>query len=221
MLAHLEPSEEVTGGKFYSEGEMDLPLIETLADFVVKHVEVSSWAEQKQPPPNSKKAGLKRKRGADGGGGGGGGVVPAQQVVHNDKSALLVQDVEIDPPRYKAPVSHKNKPLIPFPANWPHYPTPASVLSFIRDQGLLNNSLNLAEKDMKDLMDMLVFDGRLERMGAEGYRTVRRVFDDQDEGKGNGYTEAPCGRCPVFGLCEEGGPVSAGNCEYFEEWLKF
>ncbi|RDA90286.1 hypothetical protein CP533_1490 [Ophiocordyceps camponoti-saundersi (nom. inval.)] len=31
--------------------------------------------------------------------------------------------------------------------------------------------------------------------------------------------EAPCGRCPVFDLCEDGGPVGPGNCEYFKRWL--
>lgn len=35
----------------------------------------------------------------------------------------------------------------------------------------------------------------------------------------NGLTEAPCGNCPVFELCEEGGPVSPGNCVYFKRWL--
>lgn len=35
----------------------------------------------------------------------------------------------------------------------------------------------------------------------------------------NGMTEAPCGRCPVFDLCEEGGPVSPSNCVYFNKWL--
>ncbi|PFH62800.1 hypothetical protein XA68_11812 [Ophiocordyceps unilateralis] len=31
--------------------------------------------------------------------------------------------------------------------------------------------------------------------------------------------EAPCGRCPVFDLCEDGGPVGPANCEYFRRWL--
>jgi DNA-directed RNA polymerase III subunit RPC6 len=35
----------------------------------------------------------------------------------------------------------------------------------------------------------------------------------------NGFVEVPCGRCPVFELCEEGGPVNPSNCEYFQRWL--
>ncbi|KAI9459126.1 RNA polymerase Rpc34 subunit-domain-containing protein [Lactarius psammicola] len=35
-----------------------------------------------------------------------------------------------------------------------------------------------------------------------------------------GWSEAPCGRCPVFDFCKEGGPVGPGECEYYGEWLK-
>ncbi len=35
----------------------------------------------------------------------------------------------------------------------------------------------------------------------------------------NGLTESPCGLCPVFDLCEDGGPVSPANCVYFNRWL--
>lgn len=36
---------------------------------------------------------------------------------------------------------------------------------------------------------------------------------------GNGLTQAPCGRCPVFDLCGPGGKINAGSCIYFNEWL--
>ncbi|KAI5285665.1 34-kDa subunit of RNA polymerase III (C), partial [Ascosphaera acerosa] len=36
----------------------------------------------------------------------------------------------------------------------------------------------------------------------------------------NGLTEMPCGRCPVFELCEDNGPVNPHNCEYYDEWLR-
>ena len=112
---------------------------------------------------------------------------------------------------------------------------------------------------------MLVFDGRLERIGGAGfggsevaergeevlaeldadasgafggakYRTVRALECDGDDdvgddgvgggggsgsgrGPGNGLSAVPCGRCPVFNLCEVGGPVNAEECVYFDEWL--
>jgi len=52
------------------------------------------------------------------------------------------------------------------------------------------------------------------------FRWVRRPLDeDIENGPGNGFSEAPCSRCPVFRLCEDGGPVDARSCEYFEKWL--
>ena len=50
-------------------------------------------------------------------------------------------------------------------------------------------------------------------VGGTAYRAVRRPETIY------GFTESSCGRCPVFSLCKEGGPVSASNCVYFEEWL--
>ncbi|BEI81114.1 hypothetical protein CcaverHIS002_0202740 [Cutaneotrichosporon cavernicola] len=34
-----------------------------------------------------------------------------------------------------------------------------------------------------------------------------------------GQTQAPCGTCPQFNFCEEGGPVNADSCSYFTDWL--
>ncbi len=35
------------------------------------------------------------------------------------------------------------------------------------------------------------------------------------------FTSIPCGKCPVFGECKEGGPISPQTCVYYQEWLKF
>jgi DNA-directed RNA polymerase III subunit RPC6 len=50
--------------------------------------------------------------------------------------------------------------------------------------------------------------------GAYVYRAVRQ------ERVALGWSEAPCGRCPVFDFCKEGGPVGPSGCEYYGEWLK-
>jgi DNA-directed RNA polymerase III subunit RPC6 len=100
----------------------------------------------------------------------------------------------------------------------------------------------MGESSIAQLLEMLCFDGKLIslRDGA-AYRSVKKPnqislqrelglqaasgennADDHDSLTlgGNGMTEVPCGRCPVFSLCEEGGPVNAENCEYFDNWLK-
>ena len=35
------------------------------------------------------------------------------------------------------------------------------------------------------------------------------------------FTAVPCGVCPVFGECTQGGLVSPQTCEYMAEWLAF
>ena len=45
------------------------------------------------------------------------------------------------------------------------------------------------------------------------YRATRRLRLDL------GQTQAPCGKCPQFGICESDGPVNPAGCEYFEDWL--
>ncbi|KAI5124200.1 hypothetical protein M0805_005050 [Coniferiporia weirii] len=34
-----------------------------------------------------------------------------------------------------------------------------------------------------------------------------------------GWSQAPCGRCPQFEFCKDGGPVNPGQCEYYGDWL--
>jgi hypothetical protein len=38
---------------------------------------------------------------------------------------------------------------------------------------------------------------------------------------GNAWTDVPCGKCPVFEFCKEGGPISPTNCVYYQRWLEF
>ena len=51
------------------------------------------------------------------------------------------------------------------------------------------------------------------------FRAIKNV-DYEDLQPVVGWTEAPCGRCPIFEFCEENGPVNASNCRYFDDWLE-
>jgi len=33
-----------------------------------------------------------------------------------------------------------------------------------------------------------------------------------------GWSQAPCGRCPVFDFCRDKGPTNPQECVYYEEW---
>ena len=34
-----------------------------------------------------------------------------------------------------------------------------------------------------------------------------------------GQTQIPCGKCPQFSFCQEGGPVDPDSCAYLDDWL--
>ncbi|KAK8193808.1 RNA polymerase Rpc34 [Phyllosticta capitalensis] len=194
MLAHLTPAEDVSGGSWHTDGELDVEFIETIAAVVVQFVEGMSWVEQ--PRPAVSKDAIARKK---------------------EAAAARRHDPTADPPKYKPPTGQHGRVLVPHPPGYRNYPTATTILDFISKSGVIEGVV-IREMDLRMLLDNLVFDGRLERIGAMGYRSTRCAPEDE-EPWGNGLTQAPCGRCPVFNLCEEGGPVSASNCVYFEEWL--
>ncbi|PPQ77738.1 hypothetical protein CVT25_011173 [Psilocybe cyanescens] len=49
--------------------------------------------------------------------------------------------------------------------------------------------------------------------GGSVYRALK------DEVTTVGLTESPCGLCPSFEFCKEGGPVNPKECIYYEDWL--
>ncbi|KIJ63679.1 hypothetical protein HYDPIDRAFT_29469 [Hydnomerulius pinastri MD-312] len=48
--------------------------------------------------------------------------------------------------------------------------------------------------------------------GAFVYRAIRQ------ERVALGWSQAPCGRCPVFDFCRDKGPTNPKECVYYEEW---
>ncbi|KAG2160031.1 RNA polymerase Rpc34 subunit-domain-containing protein [Suillus bovinus] len=51
--------------------------------------------------------------------------------------------------------------------------------------------------------------------GAFVYRAIRQ------ERVALGWSQAPCGRCPVFDFCRDKGPTNPQDCVYYGEWLNF
>lgn len=231
IVSHLEPGAEVTGGPWHTEGELDMEMITITADIIVRFIESKSWAKGRikverdrsispimlhsEPPEQS---GLKRKR-----------------------PSIESEDIEDMPPMNgrRRRLSSSNGVIetqIAHPPGYQHYPTAQTVLAFVQQSGILKDAIVLKQEDIQGLLDVLALDGRLEKMGPLGYRTVkgvksasdamknayvgRLVEDGGDEADETGLTQTPCGRCPVYNLCQEGGPVNADNCEYFEVWLK-
>lgn len=216
MLFHLSPNEDVTGGPWFSDGELDVELIAVTADAVVHFIAQNSWKtvyikRERTASPTLTMDGASKKR------------------KRNDAA-----DIEGAHPRSRGR-RDGYETQVSYPAGWRGYPTVSAIHHFITEAGFLKDAANLTEADLQNLLDVLVFDERIEKIG-NGYRTCRGVYgateamkniihgraagDAVEDVEGNGLSQAPCGRCPVFNLCEDGGPVNASNCEYFQTWLR-
>ncbi|KAF3932760.1 hypothetical protein ABW19_dt0206237 [Dactylella cylindrospora] len=104
--------------------------------------------------------------------------------------------------------------IIPFEAGYTGYPTLPDITQWVKHSNL--TEVDLSEADIKALLDVLIYDGKIERViGGTAYKAIKKLEGTAKQG----FTEAPCGRCPVFDLCSEDGPINAANCVYFEKWL--
>ena len=129
-------------------------------------------------------------------------------------SLLLALEKFIQSRTYPKPATGKLRSA-PYPAKYTGYPSLSQITQWVKNTDL--TEVDLGEHDIRALLDVLVYDGKIERvLGGTAYRSLRGAKEVESV---NGLTEAPCGRCPVFSLCEEGGPVSASNCVYWKEWL--
>lgn len=105
---------------------------------------------------------------------------------------------------------------------------------WIRKSGI--TSIELSLEDVACLLDRLVYDGKIIKLPRHEYQVMSE--DSEDDSKqnqeylmwmfkaakyirdnGNFYTDIPCGNCPVFEFCKEGGPVNPGECVYLSNWL--
>ncbi|KAL0935545.1 DNA-directed RNA polymerase III subunit rpc6 [Colletotrichum truncatum] len=223
IKASMRPSERATGGPWFTDSALDEAFIEELQRVIFDQIRRKSTyhstgtsVRTAVPKKGVLKGGLDHKAKKR----------PAGEISGEDDKAAVTA---VPPPK-------REPACLPLPAGFKEYPTVREIARFISQAGITSDTI-LGEEDVQKLIDVLVFDGLIEPIrvaGRLGYRVCRaprqstagwagRQEGGPDEGGPepfvNGYTEAPCGRCPVFDLCEEGGPVSASNCVYFQRWL--
>ncbi|KAK3951424.1 RNA polymerase Rpc34 [Pseudoneurospora amorphoporcata] len=248
IKANLRPSDRATGGPWFTEGELDTAFINELQEIVFDFIKQKSTytshggaaaagtgvqgGTQREKAP---KKGVVQ------------GTIPedtkgtkrsAGEISNDDTAAASA-------PTTTAKKTRPGKPqLLPLPAGYKLYPTVSDIAKFIHHAGITNNT-TLSEADIQQLVDVLYYDGLVESVkvnGRKGYRVThipkqdtrtcnqRRLDHDPSKGgivtsfmgvepSASGLMEAPCGRCPVYDMCEEGGPVSPSNCVYFRQWL--
>lgn len=102
-----------------------------------------------------------------------------------------------------------------YPSTHSGFPTLQNIHDFLRGSKVTDVPLGI--DDTRALLNVLIYDGKVEKR-ADGttYKLVNTLIDSS---RNNAYTGIPCGQCPVFNLCQEGGVVSPEGCEYWQEWL--
>ncbi|KFH43334.1 DNA-directed RNA polymerase III subunit-like protein [Hapsidospora chrysogenum ATCC 11550] len=234
IKASIQPSDRATGGPWYTDQNFDEAFIEDLQkviyDFIKKQ---SSYVSRHAAAGHdSSRTKVPKKGVLKGGESARGKKRDASEMADAPTSkAANKKSTASTPARTSAtPV------LLPLPAGYTKYPTVREIARLLSDSGVTNNTV-LSGADVQKLVDVLVWDNLVEPVkvaGKIGYRVSRIAKQsaegwagrDDPTGREGGpaayisaYTETPCGRCPVFDICEDGGPVGPSNCIYFTEWL--
>ncbi|KAF4632569.1 hypothetical protein G7Y89_g5560 [Cudoniella acicularis] len=208
IKASLRPSDRATGGPWYTDGELDEEFISQIMKIIYGYVRKNSFYISKSAQRLPKKT-IKKN------------MTPAEAKAARDKALGPngVKTVEVDDDRSRRKRIYEA--TFPMPAGYEGYPSVDDITSYI--EGTDFTSQTLTSTEIQQLLDIMCYDDQIERVIGSGdgigYRALRKTLKDEDE-IGSVLMEAPCGRCPVFDLCEEGGPVGPSNCEYLSEWLK-
>ncbi|KAI1076243.1 RNA polymerase Rpc34 subunit [Whalleya microplaca] len=233
IKSNIKPSARATGGPWYTDQFLDEAFIETLQMVVLGVIkERGSYLSTHDRNANANANANTRTRSLS-------PVLPKKGVIRGAASEAAIKSkkrsadaISKDDPAH-VPASKSRKTVrIPLPAGYTAYPTTEDITSYILATQVAKGQ-PLRQEHVQELINVLVWEDRVEevRMGDRvGYRAARiskqnpsgsTKLNDDDfwEPRSNGLMTAPCGRCPVFELCEEGGPVWAGGCEYFDKWL--
>jgi DNA-directed RNA polymerase III subunit RPC6 len=97
------------------------------------------------------------------------------------------------------------------------YPSAEEIRLFVAESGLLSD-IELTVSDYTELLQMLVYDGKIEKLLSGKGKVVYRYLYFQTNIQS--WTEIPCSKCPVFDMCGTVGLVTPSKCKYFKEWLE-
>ncbi|KIW87058.1 uncharacterized protein Z519_12355 [Cladophialophora bantiana CBS 173.52] len=247
ILASLTPSEDATGGSWFSEGRLDIGLIETISTVIEHYVSTKSWQEIK-PDDVEEGPGQKRKR-------------PGSSFEeHGDDRAKLAKTGEGQ--NNKARTSKhqisSQKSYKPFGPGYKAYPTLEDITRHIINIKVTGSIL--PQNAVAQLLQVMVYDDRLFKLHRppvgnelpddhvnntvtmyrcfktpqdliEEHQLYKRKVSDHDYVRKAAYrqeelerlgvggsSEVPCLRCPSFDICGDGGPVNVATCKYFDEW---
>lgn len=232
IKASIRPSDRATGGPWYTDQDLDEAFIEDLQRVVFDFIKRQSSYHSTHGAATARAAAGGTQAPKKGVIKGGLAAADANKGKKRDASEMEGKAAAPKP----ASSSRREPALLPLPAGYTAYPTVRDIARLLSSSGITNNTI-LSEGDVKKLVDVLVWDNLVEPVriaGKVGYRVSRIAKQsveswagrEDPSGRDGGpelyvspLAEVPCGRCPVFDLCEDGGPVGPSNCEYFKKWL--
>lgn len=216
----LTPSERATGGPWYTDGELDEELIgavtQLLRGYTIRTTFYQTRIESSKRPKkviNNKnltpeEVQAKRANGL--------GPPPTVKIKTEDSTSHS-EHVSALTERKRKLASY-----LPMPSTYQNYPSLDVLTLFVDNSKILKEGTVLTSSDISQLLDIMIYDGNLTKVVSGdrvGYKAQRKALYEEEE-LGGVLSEVPCGRCPVFDLCEEGGPVGPSNCVYFSKWLE-
>lgn len=105
------------------------------------------------------------------------------------------------------------------------YATAEELCAFIRKSGISKVELKLS--NVQNILDNLIYDGKIEAIEDPrgfsfiGGKNTIYYKPTKLEIIENGFTQTPCGICPVFNQCSDEGEITPIKCIYFKNWLKW
>lgn len=178
ILAALQPSEDATGGAWFTDGVLDQELLETLATALERKISEMSWRQVTEsgenlagsgsPPSRKRKevpSGLNQNHGKDkmrrlteGQDAGELAPAPAPAPSNTDKEA----STNLGGPsnERQAPETRPKKTYVPHPAHYQKYPTLRELTEFVNDHDILQAG-QIPENNIAQLLDVMVYDDRI------------------------------------------------------------
>lgn len=203
MLAGLAPSEDITGGAWFTDGVLDANFINSVAGYIEYTVSRKSWFEVAADRGRT----AKRIKTATG------------------KAEVKSEAAEKTYLPY--PFNYEGYPTVQIITNAVNESgiTPVrlgeesivqllQMLCFDKKLVELNLKNGTAYKSVKN--PEAVKEKQSRKHPAEG----EDPGPLNEPGKSNGMTDSPCGPCPSFRLCSPGGAISPETCEYFDPWME-
>ncbi|KAJ5225047.1 hypothetical protein N7468_006272 [Penicillium chermesinum] len=195
MLAGLAPSEDVTGGAWFTDGALDSTFISSVADYLEYTISDKSWYKVPEHGRN------KRVKTASG---------KADVKLESGEPSYLPH-----PPNYPDyPTVQELTNIVNSSGLTPVQLSEDKVLQLLNLLVFDHKITAMPDgNSYKALKNPQMVKQKKQGEPDLPHKPVKSLGE-------NGMTEGPCGRCPSFRLCSPGAAISPETCEYFDPWMQ-